>query len=268
MERLHPKRKMFLSILLLCIIICGFINFTPIAEPIRLITLDTLKPLIALGAQTGQKTRSFFVGFTRLHSVQSDYNKLEEENASLKAKIGQIDILKKENDRLRESVKLLPTEKFTLLGTNVIGNDLYGGSRWILIDRGTQDGLKKNMVVIVGDSVLVGHITEVSKKTARVQLITHNKSILKIQSAQNNTQMISRGDHGSGVIASEIPRDATIEVGSILMTSRSENAFNDHNLGVGIVQEIHVAQDQLSQTAFLKPLFTPLTLKEVFVILQ
>ncbi|MBQ9616134.1 MAG: rod shape-determining protein MreC, partial [Selenomonadaceae bacterium] len=81
-----------------------------------------------------------------------------------------------ENERLRELLgyKQAATQ-FDLVAARVIGRESATWSSMIVIDRGTQAGVRENMAVVTPMG-LVGHVTEAGPISSKVQLILDPRS--------------------------------------------------------------------------------------------
>ena len=117
----------------------------------------------------------------------------------------QIFYLQQENDLLRKALRKFRSEREieesllqmheNILPSRVIGLDPSNFYKSVIINRGTLDGIKKNMVVLDKNGDLVGRIVDaISLKEARIQLITDNESGISVFSERNRIRGILVGD--------------------------------------------------------------------------
>jgi rod shape-determining protein MreC len=117
----------------------------------------------------------------------------------------QIFYLQQENNLLRNALQKFRSEKEieenllemheNILPSRVIGLDPGNFYKSVIINRGTLDGIKKNMVVLDKNGDLVGRIVDViSLKESRVQLITDNESGISVFAEGNRIRGILVGD--------------------------------------------------------------------------
>ena len=95
----------------------------------------------------------------------------------------------------REMIGRLEAVRGSILAASVISLDPVQYHKSLIIDKGTLDGLEKDMVVLDRFGNLIGRIIEpVSLKTASVQLITDESS---------GTSVFLRGEKGLGVVTGD-----------------------------------------------------------------
>ncbi len=129
-----------------------------------------------------------------LRNVQDQNEELNEE----------IFYLRQENNLLRNALQMFRNEREiqenllkmheNILPAQVIGLDPNNFYKSVIINRGTLDGIKKNMIVLDKNGNLVGRIIDtISLKEARVQLVTDNASGISVFT-QRRVQGILVGD--------------------------------------------------------------------------
>jgi len=127
---------------------------------------------------------SFFRGFGNFWKSYIDLHRVHKDNEKLREEIF---FLKQENNLLREMLKTYKTEKEiaglfsdfqrSILPARVIGIDASNVWKSLNINKGSLDGVKKNMVVLDKHGRLVGRIVDpISFREARVQMITDTES--------------------------------------------------------------------------------------------
>ncbi len=266
MQSLHSKKSNKWIMVLFVILVALILNPFKVGDGLRNIIGNFFNPVTSYGASLGSSISTTFQNIGRLTSVEAQRRALQSEVASLKTSIATTDKMAEENQRLRKALNLIPKHKYSLVGADIIGYDLQSVGEWVLINRGRKDGIEVGMNTILDKDILVGHVSEVFDKSARVQLITSKKSILGALEPSSMTKFIVTGDHGLGMIATEIPRDLDLEIGTTLLSIKSERSPNIQDLGIGTIKEVTPTQDNLTQQAALEPLFTPSKLRQVYVI--
>ncbi len=145
---------------------------------------------------------SFFRGFGNFWKSYIDLRRAHKDNEKLKEEIF---FLEQENNLLREMLKTYKTEKEiaglfsdfqrNILPARVIGIDASNVWKSLNINKGTLDGVKKNMVVLDKYGHLVGRIVDpISFREARVQMITDTES---------GVSVITEGKDVPGVLIGE-----------------------------------------------------------------
>lgn len=178
------------------------------------------------------------------------------ENANLRKKLAEQESL------LKQSQALNP-ETFQLLAARPIGI-----SRFLLIDRGSEDGLKIGQAVVYRDNFL-GEIKEVSAKKAQVRLTSDPDSRISAFVANPNGRArgVLSGQFGSEMSLEKILHQEPVSVNDLVYSEGSELAI-PRGLILGMVTQVIDRDDQLFKTALVKPMFEVTSLDVVFVITE
>jgi rod shape-determining protein MreC len=204
-----------------------------------------------------------------LRNVQDQNEELNEE----------IMYLRQENNLLRNALQMFRNEREiqenllkmheNILPAQVIGLDPNNFYKSVIINRGTLDGIKKNMIVLDKNGNLVGRIIDsISLKEARVQLITDNASGISVFS-QKRVQGILVGD-GEGqclmqyVLATTTPDE--ISEGEDLITSGYDRIYPS-GLTVGRIVSI-TTDTSLHKHIIVDPYFDFRYLDQIAVIMK
>lgn len=205
-------------------------------------------------------------------------NDLLDENAKLKE---QVNLLSYEN-------KLLLQDKYELDGlrklydldqkyldypkvaARVISKDTNNWYNVFLIDKGTKDGMKKDMNVLAGNG-LAGIITEVHYNYSKVRAIIDDNSNVSGMFLKTSDTCMVKGDlqlMDEGKIRVElISKDAEIEDGYEIVTSHISSNFLQGIL-IGYVSDIRLDASNMTKTAYLTPVVDFDSLEEVLVITE
>jgi rod shape-determining protein MreC len=117
---------------------------------------------------------------------------VQEELAQLRRQLKAMNIVATENQRLRELLQLPIPKGFEKVGANIIARS---PSQWfsrMQIDKGFEDGLALNRVVMNRHGV-IGKITELSARTAMVQLLTDPDSAVSCLTERQHKPAILAG---------------------------------------------------------------------------
>jgi len=144
-------------------------------------------------------------GVGRLRSVWSDYVYLRNVELQNQRMRDELFHLRQENTILRHKVgelqgeqemrALLDTASRSILAASVIGFDPSQYHKSVILNRGSADGLKKDMVVLDRHGRLVGRVIDfIARGEAKVQLITDEDSGVGVLSAQSRVLGVLGGD--------------------------------------------------------------------------
>lgn len=203
---------------------------------------------------------------------------VEKQNQKLR---NEIFSLRQENTLLRNFLKKLQGEKEmkeklktlheNILAAQVIGLDTGNIYKSIIINRGSLDGLKKDMVVLDKNGHLLGRVIgPISIKESRVQLITDSESGVSVYSQRNRVPGIISGDGEGGCILkyilSDLPRKEGVYNGEALLTSGFDSIYPSSIL-VGEIVSI-TPTTSLFKEVKVKPFFDFRHLDYVAVLLK
>jgi rod shape-determining protein MreC len=131
--------------------------------------------------------------------------------------------------RLRdlEGAKLVPAE--------IIISSGMGLRSELMINRGKDDGLIKDMFVI-GNNSVIGTILDMSARTAKVRLFTDASSIVQVNIPNVETNMLMQGAGNNSAKIKMVPVKYHIKIGAPVML-RKKPGYLDSAMVIGEVQE-------------------------------
>ncbi|GKQ42858.1 cell shape-determining protein MreC [Companilactobacillus sp. RD055328] len=188
------------------------------------------------------------------------------ENKRLKSKLQsysqdkvQLDTVKSENKDLKKQLELNDTlTDYTKITASVITRSPSDWQSYLTINRGSNNGIKKNMPVMSG-SGLVGRISEVNKTNSKVELISSQNSLsnrfaAEIQSDSVDVNgVISSYNADSGVlIMSQVNSIKDVKPGQKVITS-GLGGITPRGLYIGKVINVKKDEYGLSNVIYLKP---------------
>lgn len=194
-----------------------------------------------------------------LMNTYEENQRLKSQISSLEELEAQNEILQSENEELSALLDLQPS----LVGKDVIASSVISRSpdTWldsITIDVGSNSGVEKNMSVMT-ESGLVGHVTEVSATSSKVQLlITENNQMTNVAvSIQTDDGIVSGilsdyDEKSQELILEQVPKDAQISEGNTVTTS-GLGGVSPEGLIIGEVTSASSDNFGLSQSVKVKP---------------
>lgn len=201
---------------------------------------------------------------------------LKKENKALMKKVNELEKYKKlyleyqqENTNLRSMLGLKTRSfEYEMEAAQVIGRDPGNWFNVILIDKGENYGIKKDMAVVT-DKGLAGYILETGINYAKVLLITDERSSISamIQRTRDNGILKGTIDPATKghVKMVYLPQDVTIVKGDIVITS-GLGGLLPKGILIGEVVETDKRPHELMQYAIVKPEVDFNKLEHVFVI--
>ena len=154
-------------------------------------------------------------------SLQQENQSLKDENSKLQEQVRELEILKSENNTLKEYVNLKDKySEYTTVPAYIIERSISNYEKVVVINAGTDDGIQVNMPVI-SESGLVGYVISTTNSTAKVQTIIDTASSVSANISNVQDSVILRGtlNNTETVRATYIPADSTILQGDQVVTS-------------------------------------------------
>jgi rod shape-determining protein MreC len=261
---LSAKIIKFLVISAICFLLI-FLNPKGIFNPVRLVFWEAAYPLQKTFYMLSQSVDETFSFLGSIGKMRQDNEGLIRENNSLAAEVASLQEAKKENDSLREQLSLAPRDKFDLASCFVIGQDPQGSGSWIMIGKGSSDGIVTGMPVIVSDGILVGKVDEVGLASSKVRLLTDSTSAVNVADLETGARGLIKGAYGLGMMMDMVAQSDALNAGDTVITSGLGGEV-PRGLLVGKIQEIKISPDKLFQQAIVVPRIKYQKLDVVFVI--
>jgi rod shape-determining protein MreC len=225
---------------------------------------------LLVSAQSWVSTR--FVVIQDFLTVPRDVLALRQRNAELEAEVArlQAQVVTLQNsvseaDALAALVNFSrsnPENSYT--AASVIGRDPSPFLRYIIIDKGSSNGLLRGMPVVT-DQGLVGRVDAVISSAARVQLITDTSSAVNIRLEKAKKEAILTGTVSGDLTLDLVPQDVVLEAGDLVLTSGLGGGFPT-DLIVGQVLNVRKRDADLFQDAIVQPVVDFSQLKIVLII--
>jgi|BogFormECP12_OM1_1039635.scaffolds.fasta_scaffold37858_1 rod shape-determining protein MreC len=205
-------------------------------ESLRLAVTDTAspaldvlsRPLAALGHLV-DRARDFV-------AVYQDNHRLSEENERLLNWQQAAFRLASENARLRELLKLTPEPATTFITARVIANSGGAYVRSLMIHAGSENGVERGQAAVTGEG-LVGRVSEVGSRAARVLLVTDLNSRVPVIVEGTQQRALLAGDNSERPSLRYLDTPAAIKIGDRVVTSGQGGVFPP-GLPVGVVASV------------------------------
>lgn len=200
-----------------------------------------------------------------LVGTERENDRLQEENRRLRAEIDGLQEVRLANERLRKLLAFKEEMNLPALPAQVIADDASSWFRTVLIDKGTEDGTREGLPVVVAEGV-VGRIISAGPRQSRVLLITDASSAVATLVQRSRTRGVARG-RGDGLNLDYVPREAEIEVGDAVITSGTGGVF-PKGLLLGRIRGVTREAYGLFQSVEVDPSVDFSRLEEILVLLK
>ncbi len=170
-----------------------------------------------------------------------------------------------ENERLREILKYKEKTKFNIIIGKILGHDPSPLSSTIVIDRGSDDGVKKKQGVISlidGRNVFIGRMIDVFPQSSIVLLTTDPGLSLPVRLEVSRTRGLLVGKK-HGMELKFIPSQLDILDKEPIVTLAG--TYIPEGLLIGHVESLSPKRRGLFRKIAVKPAFSPYKLEEVLI---
>lgn len=149
------------------------------------------------------------------------------------------------------NVKLVQYADYTYHTAKVINNSVSAANNYITINRGTDDGITKNMAVISGSGI-VGRVEHVSKHFASVLSVLSVKQKVSAKLKDGTTGYIEwDGEKADVLVLKDVPQQIKVKKGdSVFTTSYS---FFPQNILIGRIYKVAYLKKNNLQLLYLRP---------------
>lgn len=211
-----------------------------------------------------KKIQGIWHNYISLTEVQENNRLLNEEIKMLKNEIMEFAEQKMAHKRLTKMLEYKSASEKEMILASVIGADALGWSKMITINKGTNEGINKNMTVVSHDG-LIGHVIQAVPNSSKVLLITDARSAVDALEQNERTRGVVIGKGSDLCEMKYISHEADIEVGDSVMSSGLGGVF-PKGLLIGKVSQVDEIKKGLFKNVVITPAAKISLLEEVFVL--
>lgn len=267
-KKIKSKKTLIILIVigtvLLTITVGQRFKFKLIENALQYITTPLQKGVHIISDSTGKVLDKF-----------KDANKVQERNALLEDQVAQLSYensmleqYRSENEDLKALLQLAERyKKYPSQGANIIAKDPGNWYKVFIIDQGTKAGFHKDDAILAGGG-LVGHIIEEGPLSSKVLSIIDDRSSVSAAVLRTQEIGILKGDielAGQGFARFEIDIQSEVIKGDQIITSHLSEIYPP-GITIGVVEEIIISKNGLTQYAYVRPVVDFKYLKQVLVL--
>ena len=266
------KNKLAVTIIVLSVAFLGIIIFSVKngSDSISSGIGAVVSPLQKIVYKANDKLKSsveFFVNFSK---VKQENEELKIKNSELENQMIEYKALKDENERLREVLNFKENKNnYDYIGVNIIGYSGGTVSNGYIIDKGTNDGVEKDMIIINYQG-LVGKVTKAESNYSIVEtILNENMAVSVMVDSTRETTGILRGykenKNEDLVKVYNLPIDSEIKEGDVILTSGLGMIY-PKEIRIGEVVSVETDNVMVMKNALVKPYVDFNKLEELFIV--
>ena len=271
---MYKKKKTGIIGIIVTIIILIFLVVITNTDVAKMSYVENVVSTIVMPIQNGltylkNKVAGNDSFFENINHLQEENEELKKKNSELEQALREFEIVKSENDTLKEYVNLKDKYKdYSTIPADVINRDIGNYSNTIVINAGEKDGIKENMTVIA-DEGLVGHVISTTDHTAKVQTIVDTATAVTSTITTTKDTIIVQGtlDDSTLLKATYIPTEASVLQGDSVATSGLGGIY-PKGIHIGSIKEVFNTKNPTDRYATVEPAVDFSKLATVLVIIK
>lgn len=208
----------------------------------------------------------------------SELNSLSKENEKLKSRIDEYDNLLIEKKYLEDENKNLKQieeatnniqKNYDSIQASVIHRNGESKIQWyenLVINKGANQKIKKNMLVVTSANGLIGEISSVRDNSATVQLLTYSDTVqLSVTSKGNFFGILKGANDGSLIIKVNSNDRKKVKIGDEIITSGLGERY-PKGIKLGKVEKFGQGEFGLTLEVYVKPTADFYNIEDVIII--
>jgi rod shape-determining protein MreC len=251
------KKKNLIYLAISCFLILSLAFLTPAS---KVTFLNTLKQPLNLLTLARREVGAII--FYHRNFIESQ--RLKREIDLLRQKLNSLNEVYLENIRLQKLLSLKQKSAYKVIAAGIIARSPDSWSSIIIIDKGSNNGIKRGMTAInyLG---LLGRVIETTAFTSKIMLINDpNLSISGIVQRSRQEGLVS-GTLGNHLIMRYLSEESDIKIQDVIVSS-GLNEIYPKGLLIGRVVDIGKEFSGLSRYALIKPAVNLSNIEEVLII--
>jgi rod shape-determining protein MreC len=200
-----------------------------------------------------------------VNTLRQQNTVLEDEVSQLQSQVLELQQQQSETDvlyALLDFARSKPENKY--VAASVIGRDPSPFLSYIIIDHGSDDGVRKGMPVVTQQG-LVGKVDAVTATAARIQLVTDPGSVVNVTLKEGKTDGQVAGSLTGDLSLERISTSVNLTEGDLAITNGLGGTYPS-DIVVGQILSPTKGENDLFQTAAVQPVVDFVNLKAVLII--
>lgn len=233
-------------------------------EPLGAVLMWIMRPLQIAAQGSVNWVGDLRENYNTLAGFRSENERLRKRIESLEIERQQLLEAQAVNHRLMQLLEFRGQLPGTAITASIIGNSASSWFKSCLLDKGSDDGVRKGMAVVTPLGV-VGQVVAVTPRTAKVLLVTDPNSGIDVLVQRTRTRGIVSGSLDNGTVLKYIKRSEDIQEGDRLITAGTDGVF-PKGMMVGTVIRVSKQHMGLFQAIEVLPAVKSERVEEVLVV--
>jgi rod shape-determining protein MreC len=235
-----------------------------------------LRPFQVAIERVARPFRDAYGWTSDLFAAKGDAKKLARENQMLRQQVVQNESALQQNVELRALLGYVNGPEFPAgyryVATEVVSTAPRAFEQEIVVAVGANNGVVLNAPVVTNDG-LVGQVTRVFSRTARVTLITDEQSFVSAEDLRSGaTGIVRHGGAGDTLVLSRVNKAESVKRGEEIITSgwRADglSSLYPRGIPIGVVTSVGLTSNDLYQQIQIQPFVDTSSLHWVIVLID
>lgn len=222
----------------------------------RNVVNTALTPLRKLSVNAVEKLDGYAQYIHSFDKLRGENAKLKEENALLKEEVHEFRQLEEHYEWISEYLELkMERQDFKFEPARVCGSESGNYSSVYMLDRGSLNGVEKNMPVL-SSGVVMGYISDVGLNWSKATSILEDSSSVGVYDERSGVMGVLEGDY---LLASEglcrmnyLEENADVKAGDRILTGGYGSVY-PRGLIVGYVERVEENEFSRTTVAYVRP---------------
>jgi rod shape-determining protein MreC len=232
---------------------------------IRVWAVTAVTPLAKATESARSGTGGFLSNYVLLRDAREENERIKKELAQLKLQNQYLSTQLASSERAKALQLFQQTSPSKTIGARIIGSGTGLNSRTVYVDRGTTDGVKKDMAVITPDGI-VGKVVSAYPTASLVMLATSNGFAAGVISQKNKARGTMKGLGSATCAVDYVPTQEKVEAGEVFYTTGYDRIF-PRGLPAGIAKAVKDGKGGLKEIT-LEPVGMRGELEEVLIVVE
>ena len=232
---------------------------------IRMWVMSLMVPFERMSYLAGHGVRGAWADYVDLRHVRQQDQDMKKQLSQLRLERAAISEDAVEAKRLRTLLDFRQHYIQATVAAQVIGSSGSDQTRMLVLDKGSNDGLKPGMPVITPDGV-VGKLRDVFPATSQLMLLNDPTSGAGVLLQSTRIRAILRGSPQGSLVITNLTPDERIKPGEKVLTSGGDQVF-PRGLAVGTIESVKLDPDHQPYTLItLKAAANLFQLEDVLIV--
>lgn len=222
-------------------------------SPVDHVAMSITAPFAAVINGAANGVGDTLSGFLNAGQIQGENTALKKQNALLIQRLIKLQTQAHDDAQLRRMLNFEDgNSHMDYLPARVIYSDPTGLGSYVVIDKGSRDGLREGMTVLDQNGYFVGSITDLTVNAARVLLMLSPSNSVAALDVETHAQGLVEGRYAGGPELKYVLTGSKLHVNNLIVTQGQANLY-PRNLLMGQIVSVSRSPQSVFQTAQVRP---------------